>query len=73
MPGFVTEPSTPRGEAHATSSQYGYAARDLQHAAAIAPVLPADGGAEQHEAWMARLKRQHGRKRRFWELVGDRS
>ena len=56
----------------ASSSQYGHAARDLRQAAAAAGAAGAGGQIEQHEAWLSRLRGMHGRKWRFWELVGER-
>ena len=53
----------------ASSVQYGYAARDVQQAASVAQLVP-EAGQPGHEAWLARLQQVHGRKWKFWELVG---
>ena len=57
----------------ASSNQYGYAARDVQNAAALASRLPDDAGIEDHAAWMERLKREHGRKYSFWQRLEKRA
>ena len=49
--------------------QYGYAARDVRHSASLAGRVADGGGIEGHDAFVARLKREHGRKYRFWELL----
>lgn len=56
----------------ASSNQYGYAARDVQHAAALASRLPDEAGIESHAAWMDRLQREHGRKYAFWQRLEKR-
>ena len=58
--------------ARASSSQYGHAVRDLRQAASIAPRIADDTSILAHQAWMERLRRQHGRKWRIWELAGER-
>jgi hypothetical protein len=45
-----------------SSKQYGYAARDVRHSASLAGRVADEGGIEGHEAFVARLKREHGRK-----------
>jgi hypothetical protein len=52
------------------SSRYKHAARHLATCAALAPHIPALNGIEPHETYVARLKRQHGKKQGFWSLVG---
>jgi hypothetical protein len=34
-----------------------------------APLLPDEGGLESHDAFMARLRREHPRKSGFWSLL----
>ncbi len=51
------------------SRQYGYAARDLRACAALASLLPDEPGLEGHDAFLARLQREHGRKHGFWTQV----
>jgi hypothetical protein len=53
----------------ASSRQYRYAAKDVRACAGLATVLTAKGGLETHDAFMARLKREHPRKVRFWSLL----
>lgn len=53
----------------ASSRQYQYAARDVRACAALAPLLPEDSGLETHDAFMARLRREHPRKTGFWSLI----
>lgn len=55
----------------ASSRQYGYAVRDVRACASLAPLLPVESGFEDHEAFLARLRREHGRKTGFWTLLGD--
>ena len=55
----------------ASSRQYGYAVRDVRACASLAPLLPAEPGLEDHAAFLARLKREHGRKSGFWTLLGN--
>jgi len=55
----------------AASRHYQYAARDVLAAAALAPVLSEEEGPESHDAFMARLRREHPRKAAFWSLLGD--
>lgn len=54
----------------ASSVQYGYAARDVQRAASVAQLVPEGAGQPGHEEWLVRLQQVHGRKWKFWELVG---
>ncbi|MCW2241787.1 DUF6880 family protein [Azospirillum canadense] len=55
----------------ASASQYGYAVRDVRHCESLAGQLPEDAGIESHDAFMARLRQEHGRKAKFWELLRD--
>ncbi|TPG40970.1 hypothetical protein EAH89_28815 [Roseomonas nepalensis] len=53
----------------AASRQYGHAARDVRACASLVPLLAEEFGIENHEAFLARLKREHGRKAGFWTLL----
>ena len=53
----------------ASSRQYEYAARDSRSCEGLAPFLPNEAGLETHEAFMARLRREHPRKSGFWSLL----
>jgi hypothetical protein len=55
----------------ASASQYGYAVRDVRNCESLASQLPQDAGIEGHDAFMARLRKEHGRKTKFWELVHE--
>ena len=55
----------------ASASQYGYAVRDVRNCESLAGQLPADAGIESHDAFMARLRKEHGRKAKFWDLLRD--
>ena len=55
----------------ASSRQYGYAARDVQACASLSPLLAEETGLEKHEAFLARLRREHGRKAGLWALLND--
>ena len=55
----------------AASRYYQYAARDVLAAAGLAPLLPEEEGLESHDAFMARLRREHPRKVAFWSLLGQ--
>ena len=46
-----------------------YAARDVCNSASLAGRVADDGGIEGHEAFLARLQREHGRKYSFWQLL----
>lgn len=54
----------------ARASRYGHAARHLRECAALAPMIADFDGPETHEAYVARLRREHGRKTAFWAQVG---
>jgi hypothetical protein len=47
------------------------AVRDVRNCESLASQLPEDAGIEGHDAFMARLRREHGRKSKFWELVRE--
>ena len=53
----------------ASSRQYQYAARDVRACAGLAAFLPVEAGLETHDAFMARLRREHPRKTGFWSLL----
>ena len=55
----------------ASANQYGYAVRDVRNCESLAGQLPGDAGIEGHDAFMAHLRKEHGRKSRFWDLVRD--
>lgn len=57
----------------ASAKQYRYAVRDLWNCESLAGRLAAAEGIESHDAFIARLKREHGRKWRFWELAKEGS
>ena len=51
------------------SSRYRHAARHLMDCGALAASIEDFGAFETHEAYVARLRREHGRKTAFWSLV----
>jgi hypothetical protein len=53
----------------ARSSRYGHAARHLRDCAGLASAIAEYGAFETHDAYVARLRREHGRKVGFWTLV----
>ena len=53
----------------ARSKRYGYAARHLSTCADLARGIEDFGTFETHDAYLARLKAQHGRKFGFWSLT----
>ncbi|MGI4940982.1 MAG: DUF6880 family protein [Janthinobacterium lividum] len=55
----------------ASSRQYQYAARDVRSCEGLAPFLPDEAELETHDAFMARLRREHPRKSGFWPLLGS--
>jgi hypothetical protein len=57
--------------ARGSSKQYGYAARDVRHSASLAGRVADGGGIEGHDAFVARLKRAHGRKHSFWQRLEE--
>lgn len=50
-------------------SRYGHAARHLRDCAALAGAITDYAAFESHAAYVARLRREHGRKAGFWSLV----
>ncbi|MBV8456406.1 MAG: hypothetical protein JO122_07300 [Acetobacteraceae bacterium] len=52
----------------ARASRYGHAARHLRDCAGLAPTIDY-GSFETHEAYVNRLRREHGRKAAFWTMV----
>ncbi|WP_120010111.1 DUF6880 family protein [Teichococcus vastitatis] len=57
----------------ASSRQYTYAVRDIRSCISLAPLLPTEPDLESHEMFLARLRREHGRKAGFWALLEDGS
>ncbi|PHK93396.1 hypothetical protein CR162_18850 [Pseudoroseomonas rhizosphaerae] len=55
----------------ASSRQYTYAVRDVRSCASLALLLPMEPDLESHEMFLARLRREHGRKAGFWTLLED--
>lgn len=53
----------------ARSSRYKHAARHLAECGALAPHVDDHGNAESHDAYVARLKYQHGKKQGFWKYL----
>jgi len=53
----------------ARSKRYRHAARHLATCAELAPRIEDFGAFETHEAYVARLKKDHGRKHGFWSLT----
>jgi hypothetical protein len=53
----------------ARSSRYRHAARHLMECASLAAEIPEFGTFETHDAYVARLKTEHGRKSGFWNLI----
>jgi tetratricopeptide (TPR) repeat protein len=51
------------------SSRYKHAARHLLSCASLSAGVETFGGLEPHDAYVARLRREHGRKSSFWSLV----
>jgi hypothetical protein len=51
------------------SSRYKHAARHLLSCASLSAGGETFGGLEPHDAYVARLRREHGRKNAFWSLV----
>ncbi len=49
--------------------RYGHAARHLRECEALAPTIQDYGTFETHDAYLARLRREHGRKPAFWSRV----
>lgn len=55
----------------AAASQYQYAASYVRECEALSSRLGADAEVGSHERFMERLQRDHGRKYKFWHLVGE--
>lgn len=53
----------------ARSSRYKHSARHLASCADLATHIPDVGSIEPHDAYVARLRKQHGRKAGFWSLT----
>ena len=51
------------------SSRYGHAARHLRDCAGLASAIADYGAFETHDAYVARLRRDHGRKTGFWSAA----
>src|SRR5205085_3899774 len=51
------------------SSRYRHAARHLLDCAGLSPAIKDYRSFEPHDAYEARLRREHGRKSSFWSLV----
>jgi hypothetical protein len=51
------------------SSRYKHAARHLLSCASLSAKVETFGGLEPHDAYVARLRREHGRKSSFWSLL----
>jgi hypothetical protein len=56
----------------ASSKQYPYAARDLVSATRVTARLPAGAAIESDTTYLARLRKQHGRKYGFWALIDQK-
>ena len=52
------------------SSRYGHAARHLRTCSGLAPAISDYGSFETHDAYVTRLRREHGRKTAFWSMAG---
>ena len=55
--------------AQGRSSRYGHAARHLRDCAGLASAIADYGSFETHDAYVARLRREHGRKTGFWSAA----
>ena len=53
----------------AKSTRYGYAAQDLKKCSRLALDIRDFQTHETHDAYMQRLRHNHGRKRSFWDLI----
>jgi uncharacterized Zn finger protein len=51
------------------SSRYGHAARHLRQCASLASAISDYAAWETHDAYVARLRREHGRKTAFWNAA----
>jgi hypothetical protein len=57
----------------AAASQYQYAAGYVRECAALSARLRPDAEIDPHETFLQRLRRDHGRKYKFWHLLGELS
>ena len=57
----------------AAASQYQYAAGYVRECAALSAHLGPDAESDSHKAFLQRLRRDHGRKYKFWQLLGEAS
>ena len=55
----------------ARSSRYKHAARHLEECASLAAAVSDFGAFEPHDVYVARLRREHGRKESLWSLIGN--
>jgi hypothetical protein len=51
------------------SSRYKHAARHLLECSSLSSTIENFGAFEAHDAYEARLRREHGKKTSFWSLV----
>ena len=51
------------------ASRYGHAARHLRECAGLASAIADYAPFETHEAYVSRLRREHGRKTAFWSMI----
>jgi hypothetical protein len=56
----------------ASSTQYPHAARDLISAMRVAARVPPGAAIESGATYLARLRKQHGRKHGFWHLIDQK-
>jgi hypothetical protein len=54
---------------HGRTTRYRHAARHLMECASLVSTVGDYGSIETHQAYVARLKKEHGRKHGFWSLV----
>ena len=54
---------------HRRSSRYKHAARHLMACSSLASAIENFGAYEAHDAYEARLRREHGKKRSFWSAI----
>jgi hypothetical protein len=54
---------------HSRSSRYGHAARHLRECTGHASAITDYGSFETHDAYVARLRREHAKKTAFWSLM----
>jgi len=56
----------------AAAGQYRYAVHYVHECAALSARLAPDAQIEPHDTFVQRLRRAHGRKYKFWQLLGER-